>query len=76
MNYGELIERRVEEALTDMLVEQRQRYQTGPAESRSASRELVVGGFLTRCRKDFTTQVQMTLRVYLLKLGTVKPRRV
>ena len=28
--------------------------------------------FLTLCRKDFTTRVQVIMRVCLLKLGTVK----
>ena len=30
---------------------------------------------LTSCRKDFTTQVQVILRIRLLKLGTVKQRK-
>ena len=34
----------------------------------------VVCGFLTLCRKDFTTQVQVILRVRLLELGVVKQR--
>ena len=30
---------------------------------------VVVCGFLTWCRKDFTTRVQVTVRIHLLKLG-------
>ena len=32
----------------------------------------VVCGFLTSCRKDFTTGVQVAMKMHLLKLGTVK----
>lgn len=32
----------------------------------------MVSEFLTSCSKNFTTQVQVTVRVYLLKLGTVR----
>ena len=35
----------------------------------------IVRGFLTSCRKDFTTRVQVTIRIHLLKLGTVKQGR-
>ena len=35
----------------------------------------VACGFLTSCRKDFTTRVQVTMRLNLLKLGTVKQGR-
>ena len=35
----------------------------------------VVCAFLTSCRKDFTTRVQVTIRIHLLKLGTVKQGR-
>ena len=35
----------------------------------------VVCGSLTLRREDFTTQLQVILRVCLLKLGTVKQRR-
>ena len=41
----------------------------GLAPSRSASGQPVVRGFLTSGRKDFTTRVQVVLRVCLLKLG-------
>ena len=43
--------------------------------SRSALGLLVMCGFLTSCRKDFTTQVQVILRIHLLKLGTVEKRK-
>ena len=35
----------------------------------------VVGGFLTLCRKDFTTGVWVTMRTHLLKLRTMKQGR-
>ena len=35
----------------------------------------VACGFLTSCRKDFTIRVQVTLRIDLLKLGTMKQGR-
>ena len=35
----------------------------------------VVCGFLTSCRKDFTTQVQVNVRMHLLKLGMAKQGR-
>ena len=41
----------------------------------SASGQPVACGFLTLCRKDFTTLIQVILRVCLLKLGRVKQRK-
>ena len=35
----------------------------------------VVCGFLISCRKLFTTEVQVTMRIHLLKLGTGKQGR-
>ena len=42
-----------------------------PARSGSASGRLVMCGFLTLCGKDFTTRVQVILRLCLLRLGMV-----
>ena len=44
----------------------------GSAPERVCLGQLVVCGLLTSCRRDFTTPVQVTVRVCLLKLGTVK----
>ena len=51
-------------------------YQIGnPAQSRSASGRSVVYQFFTSCQKDFTTGIQVILRICFLKLGTVKQGR-
>ena len=47
----------------------------GLAQSKPASGQPIVCGFLTSCRKDFIIQVQVILRVHLLKLGLVTQRK-
>ena len=47
----------------------------GVAQSGAAQGRLVVCGFLLSCRKDFTTRVQVAIRVRLLELGTVRQGR-
>ena len=47
----------------------------GPGPERVCPGPAVVGGFLTSCRKDFTTEVQVIFRVCFSKLGTVKSRK-
>ena len=51
-------------------------YQTGTGRELSASGQPVECGFLILCRKDFTTRVQVILRVCLLRLGTVTKERL
>ena len=47
----------------------------GPGPERVCLGPAVMCGFLTSCRKDFTIRVQVTLRIDLLKLGTMKQGR-
>ena len=52
-----------------------QSYLAGPGPEQGCLGPAVLCGFLTSCRKDFTTPVQVSMRVRVLKLGTVKQGR-